>query len=122
MGISGLGGVETPVYGDCNRNPKRDLGTPIYHLCREMRRNFPGNSGFPIKAKRNAKKKADPRKFREIHSGDPEWAFWDDFPWRMRMAKADMLGTGDPLDKKEHPPFPTPIDVVVTSDYTDLPS
>ena len=27
--------------------------------------------------------------------GDPEQAFWDDFPGRMRTAKVDVLGTGE---------------------------
>ena len=40
-------------------------------------------------------KKGRSREFREIHSGDPKRAFWDDFPWRMRTAKVDMLGTGE---------------------------
>ena len=47
-----------------------------------------------MKEYRNAKKGRS-KEFQEIHSGNPERAFWDDFPWRMRAAKADMLGTGD---------------------------
>ena len=30
-----------------------------------------------------------------ILAGDPKWAFWDDFSWRMRTVKVDMLGKGD---------------------------
>ena len=35
------------------------------------------------------------QELREIHFGDPKWAFWKDFPWQMRIAKVDMLGTRD---------------------------
>ena len=42
-------------------------------------------------------RKGRSREFREIHSGNPERAFWDDFPWRMRTANVDTLGTGDIL-------------------------
>ena len=40
-------------------------------------------------------RKGRSREFRKIHSGDPERAFWDDFPGRMRTAKVDVLGTGE---------------------------
>ena len=38
---------------------------------------------FPEECQRKGRS----REFREIHSGDPERAVWDDFPWRMRTAK-----------------------------------
>ena len=41
------------------------------------------------------KEKGRSREFREIHSGDPKWAFWGAFPWRMRTAEVDMLGMGE---------------------------
>ena len=41
-------------------------------------------------------RKGRSREFREVHSRDPEQAFWDVFPGRMRTAKVDMLGTGEP--------------------------
>ena len=37
-------------------------------------------------------KKGRSREFRETHSGEPERALWDEFPWRMRMAKVNVLG------------------------------
>ena len=45
----------------------------------------------------HAEKTSQSREFQEIHSADPERALWDDFPWWMRVAKADMLGTGEVL-------------------------
>ena len=50
-------------------------------------------SGFLLK-NIGMPKKGRSKEFRESHSrsGDPERAFWDDFPWRMRTAKVDMLG------------------------------
>ena len=26
---------------------------------------------------------------------DPKWVFWGDFPWRMRVAKVDLLCAGE---------------------------
>ena len=43
-------------------------------------------------------RKGRSREFREIHSGDLKRAFWDDFPWQMRLARLDMLGMGDYID------------------------
>ena len=51
-------------------------------------RKIPGNSGLPIKEYGNAKKKADPGNSGKFILG---------IPWRMRMAKVDMLGTEDKL-------------------------
>ena len=48
-----------------------------------------------IKDERQCQAKGRSKEFQEIHSRGPEWAFWDDFPWRMRMANVDMLGTRD---------------------------
>ena len=31
----------------------------------------------------------------EIHSGDPKWAFWGDFPWQMRMANLICWAQGN---------------------------
>ena len=64
-------------------------------LSREMPENSrkfrasPQKYGMP-------RKEADPGNSGN-YSGDPQWAFWDDFPWWMRTAKVDMLGTGDEL-------------------------
>ena len=61
-------------------------------------REMPGNSGKLSVSSQRVKEsqgKGRSRGFREIHSGDPKLAFWGDFPWRMRMAKVDMLGTAD---------------------------
>ena len=59
---------------------------------RGPRRGFE-NIYFSIKEYRNTTKKGRSRELREIHSGDPKQALWDDYPWRMRTAKVDMLGT-----------------------------
>ena len=59
-------------------------------------RKFREIQGFLLK-NRGMLKKGQSREFREIHSGDPKRAFWDGFPWRMRTAKVDMLGTGETL-------------------------
>ena len=74
--------------------PKARFGNPKspFHgnagKCREKQGFLLKNIGMPRKGRS--------REFREIHSGDPERAFWDDFPWRMRAAKVDVLGTRDP--------------------------
>ena len=49
----------------------------------------------PTVSKKLPPRKGRSKEFQEIHPGDPKWPFWCDFPWRMRMAKVDMLGTGD---------------------------
>ena len=46
--------------------------------------------GFPLKNVAMPSKRPI-RELREIHSGDPKWAFWGDFPWRMRMAKVSVV-------------------------------
>ena len=86
----------------------------------ERQKPFPGNAGklreiqgFLFKKEQRNKGKGRSRQLREIHSGDPEWAFGDDFPWRMRMAKVDMLGTEEewtflkrPVCQKTPSPMP----------------
>ena len=34
------------------------------------------------------------QKVKRVRRLSDKGALWDDFPWRMRMAKVDMLGTG----------------------------
>ena len=68
------------------KNAIREPQKPFPGTCQKI----PRNSGIP-----GMPKKGRSGGFREIHSGDPERAFWDDIPWRMRTAKVDMLGTGD---------------------------
>ena len=69
---------------------KRDSGPPTLQgnagKFREIRGFLRKNIVVPRK-----------RPIREIQSGDPKWAFWGDFAWRMNMAKVDMLGTGEDL-------------------------
>ena len=65
---------------------QRELGTAKNHLQGNAGK-FWEIKGFLIK------NFAMPRKGRPRE--DPKWAFWDDLPWRMRMANVDMLGTGE---------------------------
>ena len=75
--------------------PKMRFGDPKT-FSKEMPK-IVGYSGF---------REGQSRELQKIHSGDPEWTFWDDFPWRMRMAKVNMLGTRDMLLTRRHPSSP----------------
>ena len=77
-------GHRCPTY-QLHLPPKCDLGTPKPSPGKCWK--IPVNSGFPLKEYSNVKKTADPR--------IPENSLWDDFPWRMRTAKVDMLGTAE---------------------------
>ena len=72
---------------------KRDSKIPKA-LSRSIAREFNEVQGFLLN-KKGMPNKGRSGEFREIHSGDPKWKVWGDFPWRMRMAKVAMLGTGD---------------------------
>ena len=67
-------------------NAFREPQKPFPGKCRKA----PGNSRLPIKECRNATEGWS-RELQRIYSRDLEQAFWDDFPWRMRTAKVDML-------------------------------
>ena len=57
-------------------------------------RKIPGNSGFPIKENSNAERGADPGNSAKFILGTLNGHFGMLlFPWRMRMAKVDMLAT-----------------------------
>ena len=52
-----------------------------------MPENSKKNQGFLLKNLAQVKKTADAGNSGYFHSGDPKWAFWDDFPWRMKTAE-----------------------------------
>ena len=81
-----------PMTTTCsNQRQFRDPKSPLY---------IPGTSGFPIEDDIVMPSKwpilgAQGSSQCNFTLGNPEWGFSDDFPLRMRVAKVDMLGTGE---------------------------
>ena len=91
-----LGPDRCPTY-QLHLPRKRDLGSPET-LSREMPENSGEIQGFLLNNIEMPRKRPIQR-IPEVHSGDPERAFWDDFLGRMRTAKVDMLGA---VEKKKY--------------------